>query len=180
MYKEKLRLRSYFRASKEDDIFVELKKKYKGVVYKRRIAMPESDALAWLGGAGSVREASQISREIEYFRDFYKTLAPKLFLSYEREAYYANDDSELRITFDKNILCRRGALSLTEDISGLSVLDGDFTLMEIKSASSIPLWLCKILSDGQIYKTSFSKYGEAYKKYIFKTETEQKTNGITV
>lgn len=40
-YKEKLRIRSYSRADKDSTVFVELKKKYQSVVYKRRISLPE-------------------------------------------------------------------------------------------------------------------------------------------
>ena len=39
VYKEKLRLRSYGTASKDEKVFLELKKKYKGIVYKRRISL---------------------------------------------------------------------------------------------------------------------------------------------
>ena len=39
-YKEKLRVRSYRLVGSDDTVFVELKKKYDGVVYKRRIALP--------------------------------------------------------------------------------------------------------------------------------------------
>ena len=39
VYKEKLRVRSYGVPMGDDKVFVELKKKYDGVVYKRRVAM---------------------------------------------------------------------------------------------------------------------------------------------
>ena len=39
-YKEKLRVRSYCPASEDTPVFVELKKKYKHVVYKRRLVCP--------------------------------------------------------------------------------------------------------------------------------------------
>ena len=38
VYKEKVRVRSYGPASGEDTVFLELKKKYDGIVYKRRMA----------------------------------------------------------------------------------------------------------------------------------------------
>ena len=50
VYKEKLRLRSYAQASPESTVFAELKKKYKSVVYKRRLALPEAAARALLAG----------------------------------------------------------------------------------------------------------------------------------
>lgn len=165
VYKEKLRLRSYG-DPQGGDVFVELKKKFDSVVYKRRLAMPEAAAMAWLGG-GRCPKDHQIGREIDAFLDFYGTLAPRVFLSYDREAYFTKDGSDLRVTFDDNILCRREHLSLSADVWGESVLDREFVLMEIKTGGGIPLWLTHALTVGRIYKTSFSKYGTAYQMYIF-------------
>ncbi len=39
--------------------------------------------------------------------------------------------------------------------------------MEIKCSGGIPLWMTHVLSEEQIYKTSFSKYGTAYKTLIY-------------
>lgn len=165
VYKEKLRLRSYG-DPKGGDVFVELKKKYDSVVYKRRIAMPEQQALVWLYG-GTCNRDSQIIREIGTFLDFYGTLEPRVFLSYDRDAFYAKDRSDLRITFDDNILCRQERLHF-RDVDGTPILDPELVLMEIKTGGGIPLWLTHALSVGRIYKTTFSKYGTAYQTMIFK------------
>jgi len=175
VYKEKLRIRSYSRVSPEDTVFVELKKKYNGIVYKRRLSMPARAATEWLGG--DRRESdTQIEREIDYFCSYYKTLRPRVFLSYEREAYYSRDGSDLRVTFDESILCRTQDLSLESEVGGRPLLDENKVLMEIKCSGGIPLWLCGILSRERIYKTSFSKYGEAYKKYIFPKLSKDRVN----
>ena len=165
IYKEKLRVRSYRRAEPDSEVFVELKKKYHGTVFKRRASMPEATAMAWLCG-GDIPFDSQICREIEYFCDFYKTLRPALFLSYEREAYYSVLGDDLRITFDENIFARREDLSLTSDAYGFAVLPEGRTLMEIKCHGAIPLWMVEVLSKNKIYKTSFSKYGRTYTDYL--------------
>ena len=112
VYKEKLRVRSYGRISEEDDVFVELKKKYDSVVYKRRIALPEHTATEWLSGDGQLRVRSQIGDEIEYVRRFYPGIKPKVYISYEREAYYPVNGEDLRITLDSNIIARDYDLSL--------------------------------------------------------------------
>ena len=106
VYKEKLRIRSYSKADADSTVFVELKKKYKHVVYKRRISLPEAEAVKWLSGEKHTEKHTQISNEIDYFMEHYGTLHPTVFLSYEREAYYSNDGSDFRVTFDDNILCR--------------------------------------------------------------------------
>lgn len=161
-YKEKLRIRSYQLADSESTVFVEIKKKHDKVVYKRRIAMPESAATAWLSGQTSAPVESQISREIDYFMDFYGDLRPSMFLSYEREAFFAKDGSDFRVTFDDNILCRQTDLSLCYEAYGHSILPPDRVLMEIKCPGAIPMWMVRLLSEHKIYKTSFSKYGTAY------------------
>lgn len=162
VYKEKLRVRSYSAAKPEDNVFVELKKKYDGVVYKRRIHIPEKAAGDYLAGKRAAPEKSQISEEIDYFLQFYQTLAPKVFLSYEREAYYTREPGDFRVTFDENILWRETDLSLGKGIYGAPILEPGQTLMEIKTPGNIPLWMVKVLSEEKIRKTSFSKYGNAY------------------
>lgn len=169
VYKEKLRVRSYGVVEPDGTVFVELKKKYKGVVYKRRIPLPQSTATAWLAGEIPPPKETQITREIDYFLQYYGTLRPKVHLSYEREAYFSKDGSDFRVTFDENILAREDALSLTEAPAGDPVLKAGRVLMEIKCSGGIPLWMTAFLSKEKIYKSSFSKYGKAYEYYIFPT-----------
>lgn len=166
-YKEKLRLRSYAQASADSPVFVELKKKYRSVVYKRRMALPEEEAVEWVSGEQPCGEKSQIAAEIDYFLKFYGTLRPAVFLSYEREAYYAKDGGDFRVTFDENILCRQEELSLEAQVWGTPLLPDGMVLMEIKCSGGIPLWMTQALSEAHIYKTSFSKYGKAYQIMIF-------------
>lgn len=162
VYKEKLRVRSYGTATPEKEVFVELKKKYKGVVYKRRVSVKQSRAEAYLDYHVPLPVQNQITEELDYFLAFYKELKPAVFLSYEREAFYGRDDEDLRITFDENILWRDEDISLCSRPYGTPILDEDMVLMEIKVANAMPLWLSGLLSEEGIYKTSFSKYGQAY------------------
>lgn len=166
VYKEKLRIRSYAQADADSPVFVELKKKFESVVYKRRIAVSEQEAMAWLcAGHGCVE--SQISREIDYFLSYYGGLRPTVFLSYDREAYYCLDEADFRVTFDDNILCRQEDLSLRKDVGGTPLLPEDTFLMEIKCSGGMPLWMAQVLAQEKIYKTTFSKYGTAYQKLIY-------------
>ena len=171
VYKEKLRLRSYGVAEHDSETFLEIKKKYNSVVYKRRTEMTESESMRYLCGGEHI-EDNQIIREIDYFMSYYKNLAPKVFLSYEREAFYAKDDYDFRVTFDENILWRDYDLSLCKGIYGTPILENNYSLMEIKTGMSIPLWMTSVLSKNHIYKTSFSKYGNAYTSIL-----EQKIKG---
>ncbi len=179
-YKEKLRIRSYCQATEDSPVFVELKKKYQKIVYKRRISLPEQDAMRWISREVPCPTDTQISREIDYFADFYGGLHPTVFLSYEREAYFARDGGDFRVTFDDHILCRQDDLSLRSPAYGIPILEEGRVLMELKCSGGIPLWMTAVLSREHIYKTSFSKYGTAYQSLIFPqiystklTETER-------
>ncbi len=162
VYKEKLRLRSYGRARDDSRVFLELKKKYKGVVYKRRIGVGEHAAMDHLLKGTPLGQQGQIVDEIDYFRHLYPDLAPKVYLSYEREAFCGRQAQDLRITFDEHILWRQENLSLCSEAYGTEILEPGEVLMEIKIASAMPLWLSRLLSELGIFKTSFSKYGRAY------------------
>ena len=166
-YKEKLRIRSYNKASPNSTVFVELKKKYDGIVYKRRLSLSEGSAMEWIKGDHTCENNSQISDEIDYFLKYYQTLHPAVFLTYEREAYYSLKGDDFRVTFDENILCRQADISLCADVGGTPILKEGMALMEIKCSGGYPLWMTKVLSEEHIYKTSFSKYGTAYEKLIY-------------
>ena len=175
-FKEKLRIRSYAKADSDSTVFVELKRKFDGVVYKRRVGLPEADAMKWMTGSddpavmhGLSAGSSQVTSEIRYFKNMYCGLKPVLYLSYDREAYRmkkgasaADGGTEFRVTFDCNILCRESDLNLRSEAYGTSMLQDGVFLMELKCSGGIPLWLTKVLSEEHIYKTSISKYGMAY------------------
>lgn len=173
VYKEKLRVRSYGVASPDKTVFIELKKKYKGIVYKRRISVTEKEASEYLNRGHPLSVKNQITDEIDYFCNFYQGLKPAMAISYEREAFFGKEDSELRITLDENIMWRDETMSLCEKPRGNLVLAPDEILMEIKVAGCMPLWLAHFLSVQEIYKTSFSKYGRA-----FLQKQEQRTGHI--
>lgn len=161
IYKEKLRIRSYDKPTLDSSVYVELKKKYDHIVYKRR----EKIAYKYvLNNSFLECVETQIDKEIKYFNDFYGGLPPKMFLSYEREAYYFKTDKQIRITFDTNIKYRNENVNLLPSISDIKLLPNNFVLMELKVPFSIPYDLAKYLSSEKIFKTSFSKYGTAYKQ----------------
>ncbi|MDR0884470.1 MAG: polyphosphate polymerase domain-containing protein [Oscillospiraceae bacterium] len=164
-YKEKLRLRAYGVARAEDTVYVEIKKKVRGLVNKRRSAMPLGIAEEFLG-TGTLpvitpEMNAQVVREAAYLLS-HKSVRPAVYLAYERMAWFGTDAHDLRVSFDSHIVSRRHDLSLASPVSGTALLPPDTVLMEIKVAQSIPLWLAELLSEYQIYPTSFSKYGREY------------------
>ena len=167
IYKEKFRIRSYSPYPKaEDEVFLELKKKYKKVVYKRRIKSTVKQSKTYLNNISLLKEEGQIGKEIEYFFNYYNFLKPAMYIYYDRYSYKGANDESLRITFDYNLKYRDFDLSLENGSYGLNLIDKEFMLMEIKISGAIPIWLNKIFVDLEIFQHSFSKYGEAYKKTI--------------
>ena len=161
-YKEKIRLRSYGPANDDTTVFLELKKKLNGIVYKRRVSMSLQDAELYID-KGIMPFHSQIISEIDYALRYYHNPKPKMFIACEREAWKSTDDPGLRFTFDKSIRYRSTNLSLGLGSNGIELIPEYYALMEIKIPGSMPLWLTHILCDLNIYPVSFSKYGSAYK-----------------
>lgn len=159
-YKEKMRLRSYGRAGPEDTVFLELKKKYGGRVYKRRIALSLSEAVNYLAHGRRPAKDGQVLHELDYFIQHYQP-EPRVYLAYDREAYSGIAESDLRITFDRKIRYRTECLTLSQEGGKQLLADGE-VLLELKTADAYPLWLAHILSDLKLYPNSFSKYGKAY------------------
>lgn len=171
-YKEKLRIRTYQIINDNQDVFIELKKKYKSVVYKRRISLPYSNAISFLKNK-EIDNNNQVVNEIKYVLNFYQDLKPMIFLSYERESYIGLDDENFRVTIDRNIIWRDYDVDLSKGIYGENILEEDKVLVEIKTNRGYPKWLVDFLSENKIYKTSFSKYGNVY-YHIVKKEREKK------
>ncbi len=166
VYKEKIRVRSYGRPESDDQVFVELKKKYKSVVYKRRLTMPLDEAMGWLGGEDCDYPHSQIGEEIEFTKNRYAGIRPAMLLTYEREAYRDKSGSDLRITIDDEIMARMDNIRLDSEAEGHRVLPEGYSLMEIKTMYGYPQWLLDLLNGTRLYKSSFSKYGNAYKEMV--------------
>lgn len=169
VYKEKLRLRSYGVPMDDSTVFIEIKKKYNGIVYKRRIGLPLSEAVRSLE-RGFVEPApgqEQITSEINYFMQrYHNPLIPALYLAYDRDAFRGVEDTELRLTFDCDIRSRQDHLSLLEGTEGEKFFEQGEVLLEIKTIGAYPLWLVHAMEELQIYPASFSKYGNIYKRVI--------------
>ena len=162
-FKEKMRLRSYGPATEHSPVFLELKRKASGIVYKRRVRSTIPEVRAFFGGENELFADRQISRELSWFRDSYKPLEPACLILYDRVAYF-EPDGDLRLTIDFNPQYRMEDLRLTGEMDGIPLLPEGGSILEVKVQAAMPLWLSAILDEGQIYKSSFSKYGEAYRK----------------
>lgn len=170
LYKEKLRVRFY--NNDFEKAFIELKKKYKKVVYKRRIDTSFDKMIESLAKRESMLEDSQIAKEIDYFLDVHNNPFPRVYLSYEREAFYCTDKSDFRMTFDYNILVRDYDVLNVKSKEGIYVLSDDYVLLEVKTGYALPEWLLNYFQENKIYKQSFSKYGYSYTNFLSRKEKE--------
>lgn len=161
-YKEKLRLRSYGTPNESDKVFFEIKKKFKGVVYKRRVSMTLKQAENYIKN-GICPESSQIMNEIEYAMNFYRRPQPKALISYERDAYFVKSIPALRLTFDSGIRYRAHDLYLEHGTEGKKILPDGAYILEVKTDGAMPLWLSHALAKYNILPSSYSKYGNAYR-----------------
>lgn len=161
-YKEKLRVRCYGTPKSGDRVFVELKKKYDAIVYKRRISAPLEEVEARLRAGGTPGDDSQIGREISWLFRLYPSLSPAMYIGYRRIAMQGRQDPRLRMTFDRDVCYRTRPLDLRKGLWGSRLLQNGQWLLEIKVPGAMPLWLVKVLGQLNVYPASFSKYGRAY------------------
>ena len=203
VYKEKLRIRVYGREDGTALVFLcqhglvaarafygdmllaipaffELKKKYKGIVYKRRVRMSLMGAWALAHGASyeaamttyplaCVRGSDplthhptidvQIAHEIEAALGRYDGLEPSAAILCWRVAWAPQGEAdEPRITFDDE-LCYID-LAAGDPVTH-PILEPTTSVMELKTSTSLPHWITDALSSLHVYPQSFSKYGVA-------------------
>lgn len=169
-YKEKFRIRSYGIPQKNSAVFLEIKKKFKGIVYKRRMDLPFSSAKEYMECPKSFKEAKANSQQIKQEIDWLfarKKLEPKVMIAYDRRAFLDSSDENFRITFDFNI--RYNKITETKKINdmGERVAPEIDVLMEVKALGAYPLWFSELLASLEIYPTSFSKYAQTYQRYLY-------------
>lgn len=171
-------------------VFFGIKKKFKGIVYKRRLALTLPAALAFVSGlpyeqacarwplsdaalaAAALSPATrQIARELEAAMDRWLPLVPSMGIAchrvawaYRPEMLEEREDDEL---FDSEL-----RITFDDCLEYLDrhrfrspwrpIIESSESVMEIKSAGPYPPWLVEVLSAERIYPASFTKYGNAY------------------
>lgn len=178
VYKEKLRLRSYGTPQEGDKVYVELKKKYKGIVYKRRVKLELIEAEQYLYYNKPVEQPTQITKEIDWFMHYYQNIRPTMYISYQRIAMFGVETPELRITFDRNIIWRDTDLWLEYGTWGEPLLEEGERLMEVKIPGAMPVWLSRLLDELELYPVSYSKYGKGYQESLQTKHHETKKGDI--
>lgn len=170
VYKEKLRLRSYGIPKANDTVYMELKKKFDGIVYKRRLGIPLNEAVNYLYHGQHPDMEHQIISETDWIMSSYD-LKPAAYIAYERIAMFGNEDPNLRVTFDFNIRCRADRLNLEKEDFNTLLLEPGQILMELKIPNAMPLWMSQVFSQLRVFPISYSKYGTFYQNYLLKNTT---------
>lgn len=167
-HKEKIRLRSYNVPDFKSKVYLEIKRKTDGIVGKRRIEMELLEFNNYMRNISLVKNKNmQIKKELDYYFKKYN-LEKKMYISYDRDAYYDKNDKDFRVTIDSNILARQYNLDLDKGVYGINILDPEKYVMEIKTLGAIPIWFVKVLNEFKISPCGFSKYGEAYTQLVLK------------
>ncbi|MEI5993990.1 polyphosphate polymerase domain-containing protein [Candidatus Enterococcus mansonii] len=170
LYKEKFRMRCYGVPKEDSTVFLEIKKKVQGVVYKRRIALTYSAAKEYIKNSQSVelldRKDQQIKQEIDWVMT-QNNLESKVMIAYDRRALFDSSDEDFRITFDFNIRYKKECLTGELIDIGDRVAPEIDVLMEVKALGAYPIWFSNILAELMIYPTSFSKYAQTYQRYLY-------------
>lgn len=171
-------------------VFFGIKKKFKGIVYKRRLALTLPAALAFVSGLpyeqacarwplsdAALADAAlspatrQIARELEAAMNRWLPLVPSMGIACDRvawayrpEMFQEREDDEL---FDSEL-----RITFDDCLEYLDchrfrspwrpIIESSESVMEIKSAGPYPPWLVEVLSAERIYPASFTKYGNAY------------------
>ena len=177
-YKEKLRLRAYGEPGALRESYLEIKKKYDGVVYKRRAALSLAEAMEGLARGSLPDRAGQVGREALWMTQRWG-LVPAAVIAYDRDAWFHPEDASLRVTFDRNLTFRDRQLDLDSPEEGLPILHDGLRLMEVKTGGTLPLWLVRLMAAQDIRRTHFSKYGAAYLQYIRPGQGAQERSGQT-
>lgn len=171
-FKEKLRMRKYGHYDViSDEVYFEIKRKFKGIGTKRRVKCTESEVDSLIKqGTMPVRTdyyAVQILNEIGYYLSVNK-VKPAVFISYRRLAYTDRENKQFRLTIDQDILTRRDDFDFSHGPKGRHLIDDNHRLMEVKVGKAMPLWFAQALSEHKIYLTSFSKYGKDFESRMKK------------
>jgi len=175
-YKEKFRVRSYGQASSEKLVFLEMKKKVNGIVYKRRLPLSYEEYNVWeaTGALPERVEKTQLANEISWLFQTNPELHAKVLIAYDRLSLFDEEDETFRVTFDQKIRFRNQWLELDRDTYERCepVAKEVDVLMEVKAMGAYPLWFSHLLTEHHVYKASFSKYAQTYQRHLFIPQNE--------
>lgn len=161
---EKLRRKLRFRRYEgRDEVYVEIKQRTDRTVQKRRtrLALAEVLALFDRGAIDAARESQAsdpVLQEALVLTRMHK-LAPAAAIRYQRQAWFATFEPDLRVTFDSRLQYDAHELDLARpERSGPYLLDPRWCVLEIKYNHRVPQWLLALVRKHGLEVVRFSKY----------------------
>jgi SPX domain protein involved in polyphosphate accumulation len=159
----KLRVRRYGDAG--DQVFLEVKRKDRGMIRKLRARVPARGWAARLEGPLPF----DASREEHDFRARMARwlLLPTVLVRYEREAWVSTIDEYARVTFDRRLVCQaRPTWDFEADPCAWNPIDhGDAlkrveagVVLELKCTVDAPRWMAHVVESLGLRRMGVSKY----------------------
>lgn len=158
--RKKFRIRSYIKdLSPSNKVFVEIKQKVNDVILKRRFPVKYNEISDSVNFLFNSKKHKDYSSEWNY-HIVRKGLKPKILVEYDRMAFNAVSNQNLRITIDKNL--RYSAMvnkefDFTKNTIDVEVMK-EYSLLEVKFRSVIPKWLRLFIMKSSLNNEAFSKY----------------------
>jgi hypothetical protein len=159
----KLRIR-YYDLGESSPLFLEIKRRVNDVVCKER-AIIRRDALASLLAGCCPRtdhlfdpedgESHSVLREFCRLRNLFQADG-RMIVYYEREAWVAPDDENVRVTFDRSAAATHYRASLDPQPAAQAAIDS--VILELKFDDRYPLWMRELARTCDLYRTKMGKY----------------------
>lgn len=180
-YRRKVRFRTY---GESDTVFLEIKQRVDRTLQKRRTTWPrERVEKCFFSGALDEAAAGEgrdpVADEIFVLWRLYD-LQPNMGISYRRRAFFAADESDLRITFDSRVRYHHAEHPVGRPPDeGRYLVDPELSILEIKYGQAVPLWLCKLVERRELQLVRLSKYCTAIDRCHFQGEVTMGEEGRT-
>lgn len=158
--RRKVRIRTYgLEFSRGSTTFLEIKSRYNDRVQKRRYRFAEFDP-SHLDPTNWAFDDLETEAGFLFLRDRHR-LRPSVQVYYQREAYQAVVDREVRVTFDSCLVGLHPGEKLTEHAlldRTRNLLPDTLVIMEIKSTGPLPPWVHDGIIAGELQQKTLSKY----------------------
>ncbi len=159
----KLRVR-YYDHNPSSPLFCEIKRRVNDVILKQRAIIRREALDGLLAGCSPKVEdlcdpddvdSYSALREFCYLRNTLHA-TPKMIIYYEREAWIASDDENVRITFDRAAAAAHYAHTLEPQKWDDAKLES--VILELKFDDRFPLWMRGLVQSCNLYRTTMGKY----------------------
>jgi len=170
----KVRHRQYGYDGKfSDEVWMELKVRNYSISQKKRFRIKQQHLEAFLSGGDVLKEVIKANKKVADIVETYtriqgyivsNRLKPVLTIEYNRVSFQPSEDSDVRITLDRDITMRNL-------LTGRVANDSHVVLETKVSGPRTPLWLNDLMDElGTTRDVRFSKFALAMQRLFFREE----------